>query len=361
MDQRLSHLRIWSTKGVGSKKAQDILELVEGNANHVFELGREYFEEHSQLSKNIIENLFSTESLDCAENIFTHVCKYGIQLCVKGEEGYPAGLEALDDSPYVLFTEGNGVFPTRTIAVVGSRKPSSESLALTDKFSTYLVQNEIGIISGFARGIDHAAHRVAVESRNGWTAAILGSGLRNIYPGDFSGFANQLKKSGVLISEFGLFEEARPQYFPQRNRLIAALADALLVVEASDKSGSLITAENALRLGKEIFVIPLNPKVSTEGSNRLIKDGAICVTNPEEIFQHLRWEGEDKASDIEACSHPILKALEENTLLSIDEIIGITKLNISEIMTQLGRFELNGMVSPYPGQKWAIKKKMTRI
>lgn len=355
MDRRTALLRIWAAKGIGIKRMDRVLEICGEDPAMIFQLGPEHIAQHTGLSADVIEGIFSDESRDNAEIIKTQIDRYNIKMMVKNDANYPPSLNFLDNPPSILFAEGcSADFPQKMLAIVGSRTPSAESAAIAQRFSAFLSQNRVGVVSGFARGIDHAAHQAAMQTGSGWTAAILGSGLRALYPAEYSGFAQKLKQTGVLLSEFSLFEHAKPQYFPLRNRLIAGLSDAVLVIEASEKSGSLITADHALKLGKEVFVIPMNPRKSSEGSNRLIKDGAVCVTAPEEIFQHLRWEYGSSAENPDFSDNPILNLLSENTVLSVEEILNEIRLSAPELISALGKMEAEGLVIPHPGQRWSL-------
>lgn len=355
MDRKTALLQIWAAKGIGMKRMDRVMEICGEDPSMIFRQGPDYVAEHTGLSTDVVGEIFSDASRDSAETIRSQIDRYNIKMMVKNDVDYPSSLNDLDNPPSILFAEGCvSHFPKKMLAIVGSRTPSAESVAIAQRFSAFLSQNRIGVVSGFARGIDHAAHQTAMQTGSGWTAAILGSGLRTLYPAEYSGFAQKLKQTGVLLSEFGLFENAKPQYFPLRNRLIAGLSDAVLVIEASEKSGSLITADHALKLGKEVFVIPMNPRRSTEGSNRLIKDGAVCVTQPEEIFQHLRWEYDSPADKADFCDNPILSLFSENAVLSAEEILNEVRMGVSDLISVLGRMEAEGLIIAHPGQRWSL-------
>lgn len=199
------------------------------------------------------------------------------------DKDYPYLLKQIYDPPAVLYYKGNlEALRKKCIAVVGTRKMTGEGRLLTDKFVKHLVKAGLTIISGLARGIDTEAHKTAVEA-NGQTVAVLGSGLNKIYPPENKQLAMDIINGhGAVISEYPPDELPCPGNFPIRNRIISGLSLGVLVVEASDNSGSLITARLALEQGREVFAV---------APNTLIKDGAFAVFEPEEILDELglKW------------------------------------------------------------------------
>ncbi len=199
------------------------------------------------------------------------------------DSDYPSALWTLSHPPLGLFV--SGIMPSsRTLSVVGSRKPLPYSLRMTSKFVRVWAQRSVTIISGGALGIDAEAHRACLES-GGQTVAVLGGGLRRLHPrSNLDLFSRILKSGGGLISEYPPLFEPRPYTFPERNRIIAALGESLFLVQAHEKSGSLSTARTALDLGKEILVLRPPPgDASYSGAQNLIEAGAKVVTGPEDL------------------------------------------------------------------------------
>lgn len=216
--------------------------------------------------------------------------RHDIRVMTAFDPDYPQTLKEIHDPPLVLYVKGEfAPCDNNAIGIVGSRGASLYGLACAKEFSYFLSRAGLTVVSGMARGIDTAAHRAALDA-GGRTIAVLGSGLLEVYPPENAGLFKEIASQGAVVSEFPLHTEPRPQNFPIRNRVISGLSVGLLVVEASQKSGALISARFACEQGREVFAIP--GKVSCEtssGTNQLIKEGVRLVTGPEEILEDLRF------------------------------------------------------------------------
>lgn len=209
------------------------------------------------------------------------------EISIESKE-YPEQLREIYDAPLKLYVLGNKeILKQSSIAIVGARKATEYGKEVALQFSKDLSKNGINIISGLALGIDTCAHLGTLYPDSiGKTIAVLGSGLDEIYPKPNIELAKQIiKNGGCIISEYSLGIKPEKQHFPQRNRIISGLSKGVLVVEASEKSGSLITADFALEQGRDVFAVPGNISNSTSvGTNNLIKQGAKLVTNYEDIL-----------------------------------------------------------------------------
>jgi len=204
----------------------------------------------------------------------------------EGDAAYPASLLELHDPPVVLFALGRLDLLERTaVAVVGSRHPTTYGLEATHALARDLARAGIVVVSGMARGIDAAAHEAALE---GGTIGVLGCGLDVVYPHEQARLYRAVEANGLLLSEFAPGEPALRHHFPRRNRIIAALARGVLVVEASERSGALITVDHALDLGREVFAVP-GPigRATSAGTNAMIQQGAKLVTCGADILEEL--------------------------------------------------------------------------
>lgn len=212
----------------------------------------------------------------------------GRHIVCLNEENYPALLKEIHDPPACLYVKGRAELLNKPqLAVIGSRNPSQSGLLNTRSFSRYLAQQGWVISSGLAMGIDGEAHQAALEA-GGLTIAVAGHGLDFLYPKQHGALAQAISCSGALVSEYPLGTAPKPHLFARRNRLISGLSQGVLVVEATLKSGSLITAQMALEQGREVFAIPgsiHNPL--SRGCHKLIKEGATLVESGEDIFNHL--------------------------------------------------------------------------
>ena len=208
-----------------------------------------------------------------------------------GDTRYPMLLREIPYPPLILFVTGElSVLQQRQLAIVGARYPSPTGLEIAYQFANELSERGFAITSGLARGIDCAAHQGALAA-NGTTIAVLGSGLDNIYPNCHQSLAQTiLKKSGVLLSEFLPCSLPKAAHFPRRNRIISGLSLGVIVIEASLKSGSLITAAYALEQGREVFALPGSIRNSlSQGCHALLKEGATLIENCEDVVQGLSF------------------------------------------------------------------------
>lgn len=214
--------------------------------------------------------------------------EHQIQWITGEAESYPQLLQRIDDPPLVLFHQGQfAAEDSLAIAIVGSRHATSYGLKQAEKLARGLSLAGFTIVSGLARGIDQAAHRGALEA-GGRTIAVLGSGLLNIYPPEHGDLANQVRKQGVLVSEFEPFHAPKSGSFPQRNRIISGMSLGVVVVEAAQRSGALISARLAMEQNREVFAVPgrVDSRMS-QGCHRLIRDGAKLVESVEDVLEEL--------------------------------------------------------------------------
>ena len=214
--------------------------------------------------------------------------KAGVRMMSLLDPDYPKNLSAIYDPPLILYVKGT-LIPedNAAIAIVGSRHPTTYGIRCSSRFASELAERGFTIVSGFARGVDGEAHRGALRSK-GRTIGILGSGLDVIYPKEHASLYEDILANGAIVSEFPLGTQPLAFNFPKRNRIISGLAMGVLVVEASQRSGSLITARIAAEEGREVYVIP-GPidSIASGGTNKLIQDGAKLVTQVEDILEDL--------------------------------------------------------------------------
>jgi len=200
---------------------------------------------------------------------------------------YPDLLRTIDAPPPVLFTKGAGRLTAPSVAIVGSRAATAYALQVAERLGADLATAGLCIVSGLARGVDSAAHRGALAV-GGATVAVLGSGVDVIYPSEHVQLAGEIQESGLVVSEFPAGTEPRPAHFPRRNRIISGLALGVVVVEAAERSGSLITAGCALQQGREVMAVPGNVLTGRHrGAHALLKDGAAVVENAQDVLAAL--------------------------------------------------------------------------
>ena len=294
------------------------------------------------------------------------LCVAGYTDC--GRAAYPAGLRDLPDPPPILFKRGDGALDSeRTIAVVGTRAASSYGLR-----TAYTLGRELGrwgwtVVSGMARGIDAAAHAGALDV-GGRTIGVLGTGHDREYPADNRDLYRRMRSHGILLSEFEPGAPPTRSAFPRRNRVIAALARGVIVVEAGGKSGALNTADHALDLGREVLAVPGRiDDPGAAGCLRLLRQGAGLVAGVQDVFDALGWlclepqappseKGSAPAVDGSSSDRRLLGALSRGPR-SPDELAVGLEMPVTKVLGGLGRLELEGWVERRPGGNFAAVRR----
>ncbi len=276
------------------------------------------------------------------------------------DAGYPSLLKEIHKPPETLFYRGDiSVLEKPLVAVVGSRKVSTYGQQVTEKITTELVLAGIGIVSGLAIGIDTIAHKTALTA-NGITVAVLGSGIDHIYPAVNRALAEDIVKGGgLIISEFPLGTPALPYHFPIRNRTIAGISLGVVVTEAREKSGALITAGHSLEQNREVFAVP-GPidHPGAVGPHQLIKQGAVLTTNGHDILTELQLEQRQQQLQIKQVlpatpTEARLLTFLETEALHVDKLSRFARLDINVVNATLTVLEMKGMVIHLGGQTYA--------
>ncbi len=305
---------------------------------------------------------FPEESLIMQAESVTNLCTgLGIKIITLDEPEYPENLRKVPDCPEVLFVKG-ALLPRdkMAVAVVGTRKPSALGRAVVQEIAGDLARVGITVISGLAYGIDATAHQAAL-SASGRTIACLGQGVDLVYPKANRGLYDSIPKYGALLSEYLPGTQPRPWHFPERNRLISGMSLGVLVIEAGEKSGALITADWALKHGRPVMAVPGSIKSKVcQGSNRLIQEGAYLVTCAEDVLSFLRKENEYLPEGISEETKSL--SLEESLILrcleqweSVDEICdNVNYIPVFKVISILSSLELKGMVKSLPGGKYIM-------
>ncbi|PJC85162.1 DNA-protecting protein DprA [Vibrio sp. HA2012] len=278
-------------------------------------------------------------------------------LCV----GYPPLLKEISAYPPVLFVKGSlSLLSEPQLAIVGSRNASREGLDTARSFAGDLARQGVTITSGLALGVDGYAHDGALKA-GGDTIAVLGSGLDNLYPRRHKPLAERIIEHGALVSEFRPDAPPMAEHFPRRNRIISGLASGVLVIEAAERSGSLITARYACEQSRDVFVLPGSiHHPNSRGGNHLIREGATLVQTSEDILQEIshliKWSlsGQNTLfqEEVEKEQLPfpeLLANVGEKEAVPVDILAQRTHIPVHEIMMQLLELELQGHVAAVPG------------
>lgn len=290
----------------------------------------------------------------------------GWQLLTPSMHSFPKSLLQIPDPPLLLYIKGDpAALCQPLIAIVGSRKATPLGMKMAQRFAAQLSGWGLGIVSGLARGIDSAAHEGALESTSKGlfeaaapTSAILANGPGTIYPRQNISLSDRIVASGGgLLTENPPGTPLKPYLFPERNRLISGLSVGTLVIEADLKSGSLVTAKQALSQGRDVFAVPgaiTNPQ--SRGCHQLIKQGAMLVETPDDIINALHSQLRELCPGIKSCvsdcegtSDPLLNVLSAQPL-SLNEIGALSGMPVSELQVKLARLELSGLLVRQSGR-----------
>lgn len=349
---------------VGAVTAKQLISYC-GNPETVFQTPKRQLLKIPGVGEQTAQAILQFRDFDRAEKEIQFLKQHRLRALFYAEPGYPERLKHYPDAPVLLYVRGDAnLNPERTLAVVGTRQPSPQGVSLCEEIVSGLAPLAPQIISGLAYGIDAAAHKAALDSSLS-TVAVLGHGLDRIYPQQNQKLAfDMAEKNGALLTEF--LSETGPdrENFPMRNRIVAAMCDALLVVETGAKGGSMITANLANDYHKDVFAVPgrvRDPK--SEGCNVLIKNHkANLVESAEDIAYLMQWDApktgkKDKQmslfANLSSNEQKVLNLMRQlDAPLSIDHISYQTQLHGSEIAAALLNLEFVGLVKSLPGKRF---------
>ena len=396
-NETISLIHLNMIQGVGLKTVQ-VLRDVFGSAERALQATPDELSKIDRLSPAMCDLLRRKPVQYPIERELALIQEYGCQvLTLYNDTAYPSQLKEIDTPPLLLYIRGELTSEDPlSISVVGSRNAKDYGRKVSYRLSYQLAQHGLTVVSGLARGIDTSAHRGALEA-GGRTIAVMGSGLSFVYPATNSDLAEKITESGALISEFPMATKPKPNNFPRRNRIISGLTLGTVVVEASNRSGALITARLAGEQGREVFAVPgeIFSEHST-GTHRLINTGAKLINTVDDLLNELppyvlsRIQSEARVGSIPDFSsqvpvvekgtpnsaatqssaeaqQPIQSASppdltpDEQTVFDaievpsshIDTIVRTTKLPISQVSSVLLMLELKGIVQQLPGKQFA--------
>jgi DNA processing protein len=360
-------------RGIGPRTANQLLDRF-GSPAQVFAASRGALEA-SGVKPETVRELHDSEILERAGAEIERLEQLGATVITLEDEDYPPLLREIYDPPIALYVRGDlkRACERPCLAVVGSRRCSTYGINAAASLARDLAAQGLTIVSGMARGIDAAAHRGALEAA-GLTVAVVGTGLETTYPKEHKKLEGEIAASGAVISEFPLGTPPLPQNFPYRNRVLSGLCFGVLIVEAAEHSGSLITARLAYEQGREVFAVPGNITSQTSfGPNYLIKDGAKLVQHWRDVIEELPRNLKEKilgiertaTSDAQSNVQPIFEAVELSQserqvleLLSpevpahIDQLLITSSLNSSELMNALLGLEMKDRIKQLPGKSF---------
>ena len=357
---------------LGSIKIQSIAEKFKGYSEFIKAEPKEFLEIPG-IGKKISEKIITYKAKIEPYREIEKATKQGVNIVTLFDKDYPEQLKQIYDPPPVLYIKGQkSILNNKAIAIVGSRKASTYGRRVAVNFAKELALMDINVVSGMARGIDSFAHKGAIEA-GGPTTAIFGCGIDIVYPPENSRIMQEIERSGALISEYPPGEEPKSYNFPPRNRIISGASVGVIVVEAGEKSGSLITAHYALEQGREVFAVPGSVFSSNSvGTNKLIKDGAKMVTSMEDIFEELQiyFNTENKrerqkdagilVNSLRGEEKLIGKALLDGEM-HIDKLQQETGLDTGRLNSLLVVMEMKGLVEQLPGKIYRLNSNLKKF
>lgn len=350
-------------KGIGPVRLEKLLNYF-GDIRTAWE-ARPYQLQAAGLNDNLRDRMLKIRNQVSLEDLTQKIVSQGIQVITWDDPAYPEQLRQITQSPFVLYIKGELVNEDDwAVAIVGTRRYSDYGRQITENISHTLARNGITIISGLARGIDGIAHQAALEA-GGRTIAVLGSGVDITYPPEHRDLGEDISRQGALISDYPLGTPPDGSNFPPRNRIISGLSKAILVIEAGERSGALITATYAAEQGKDVFAVPgkITSPVS-KGTNLLIKQGAHPLLESQDILDVLNMTliAEQRVMRKSLPSDPkeavLYQAIGEEPL-HVDELCSQVNMPIEEVTSTLALMELKGMVRKTFGMKYIAVQELS--
>ncbi|MDR3112377.1 MAG: DNA-processing protein DprA [Elusimicrobiota bacterium] len=358
-EEKLSLLKLFLTGDVGNVRISKLIEKF-GDVRAIFKASKKDLLSVSGIGDNIANSILKPSLHKIAEQELITAEKSGIKIVFYTDKDYPTALNHFSDKPLVLYVKGKITKEDiSSVAIVGSRKITPYGKTVTSEFASYFARLKITIISGLARGVDTHSHLAALEN-NSRTVAVLGNGLLVFYPNENRFLQEKIAQNGAVISEFPLHVPPDKGNFPKRNRIVAGLAEAILVTEADLKSGSLITARIGAEYGKDVFAVPGNiHSMMSQGTNALISNGAFPALSPDIVADYMDWSKKNessiktKAYSSDKFENKILDLIEQDADGLHPDIIA-QKLNtdISKVNCALLNLELSGFIKTSSGQTY---------
>lgn len=358
-NETLYRIGLSLSKGIGPVLAKNLISYC-GSAEAVFS------EKKSRLLKvpgvgDLAVKYISGEILKEAEEELAFIEKHDLSFTYYLDSDFPQRLNHFVNTPILLYYQGNINFnPERTIAVVGTRNATPYGKAFCEKLLTDLKQYNITVVSGLAYGVDIAAHKNALKNELP-TIAVVGHALDRLYPSQHYNVAQQMKDNGGLVSQFNSKALFKNTNFPARNRVIAAMSDATIVVESAESGGSIITADIASEYNRDVFAYPgrSSDKFSA-GCNQLIKKGeAKMIESAADLCRVMCWEDQEKPTrvqkqlfvELDSEERRIIDSLTDKDSVLLDELIGECEMPNSMLAMHLLQLEMKGLVRSLPGNR----------
>lgn len=351
--KKTDFLRFLSAFELSNTKISKILDIMAEDFSF------EKFVNEDELEKVLHEDYFTIVKKANEKFLTAYIEKLNaldIKIITRADENFPEKLLHVDDPPYYIFYKGDlSLLNDKCVAIVGTRMPSSYGITVTERFAKELALAGGVIVSGLAYGVDSIAHRKALEE-NGKTVAVLAGGFNNIYPQENYSLFCEIATKGLVLTEHRPDVKSVKYLFPQRNRIVAGISDALLITEAGAKSGTTITKDFALDYGVPIYAVPGNiTSTKSEGTNALIASmQGICAIDPQSIIDDLGLVKKKKVSQQLSIDEALIVDKLKDACSDIDEIQLKTKLNINKLNSLLTTLEIKGIIKRLPGGLYSL-------
>jgi DNA processing protein len=355
-------LALKAVPGVGNRVFLKLLRHF-GSPESVLQASKSQISEVSGITDRLASDIVGFRIPHTIQEDLENVNKNGCTLVTYADETYPALLREIHDPPPFLYVYGTLRHASKNVSIVGSRDATTYGQDVTRRLSADLASSGITVVSGLARGIDSTAHLGAL-SAGGETIAVLGCGLGTVYPSENKELFHRIARQGAVVSEFPFVATPEPHHFPIRNRIISGMSFGTVIVEATRRSGSLITAQLAVEQGREVFAVPGSvTSFRSTGTHGLIKQGAKLVEHVQDILDELPFETSQPRSygDVlqvpkKAQVSPVEKrVLDElgGSPVHIDCLIQQLAMTPADVSSLLLHLELKGLVTQSPGKRFA--------
>lgn len=348
--------------GMGYKRVRTILQHT-GSIEEFFRWKKKQFLEIPGIGKNLVHQMDRKQALEDAAKHLEFLDKNQIQSYFYLEEDYPRRLNQCEDAPLLLFGKGNCSFnDTKTVAIVGTRNATAYGRAICEELIASFQGKNIVVVSGLAYGIDIIAHELCLKY-DVPTIGVLGHGLDRIYPAAHRKTAVKMLENGGLLTEFLAGTNPDRENFPMRNRIVAGMCDATIVVESGLKGGSLITAELANDYNRDVFAFPGDiTKPFSAGCNRMIQSNkAQLITESADFFRYMNWEEKKEKSvqaklfvDLNPVEQSLVDLLNQEDAIPLDILAIKSNMPTSKASVTLLNLEFQGVVRSLPGQRYAL-------
>lgn len=363
MDDLVYKIGLTMVPKVGPVTARQLLSYA-GSAEEVFRCSKKALMQIPGIGPAIAGAISAQSVLQEAERELQTLLKYGVTPVFITDEAYPGRLRHFPDSPLLLFCQGKAdLNPARCISVIGTRKPSPYGINFCEELLQGLWPFSPTIVSGLAYGIDITAHRKAIELGLP-TIGVMAHGHGHFYPTDHRTVARRMLENGGLLSEYTFNTAAEKEFFPLRNRIVAGICDALIVIETGPEGGSMITAQFANEYNKDVFAVPGRARdPGSAGCNLLIKTHrAQLLESPEELVQAMSWDQQERRqgvqqllfSTLEPEEKKIVDLLRQKKEAAIDDLVAWSGNSPGTLAALLLELEMKGMLKSLPGKRYAL-------